>query len=119
MYGYILDKINCDKYQFIRTNYDRIKKIEGNNKINYIYDVFVAETSGISVSLLKFKVDVVLFNKPDKKFTKSQSLREVARFLADFMCPLDKEKKDSYVDLEEIKDVLSKARSLCLDKLLR
>jgi len=74
--------------------------------------IYAAEKSQ-RTRFLGFLVKILNFNKPDKKFTKSQSLREVARFLADFMYPLDKEKKDSYVDLEEIKDIgVNIARSL-------
>ena len=57
----VLQKINCHKYNFVKTNYDRVKSIEDDNKINYLYEVFLAETKGISVSLYKMKINVILY----------------------------------------------------------
>tara|TARA_B100000780_G_C21115333_1_gene451169 strand:+ start:1193 stop:2230 length:1038 start_codon:yes stop_codon:yes gene_type:complete len=57
----VLHKINCKNYHFINTNYGRIKCVNSSDKVNYIYEIFVAETKGISVSLYKMRINVILY----------------------------------------------------------
>jgi len=57
----VLKKINCSKYNFININYGRITCTDSQDKVNYIYEIFVAETKGISVSLYKMNINVILY----------------------------------------------------------
>tara|TARA_B110000483_G_C18091565_1_gene502185 strand:- start:90 stop:1133 length:1044 start_codon:yes stop_codon:yes gene_type:complete len=72
----VLKKINCPKYNFINTNYGRITCVDSLDKINYIYEIFVAETKGISVSLYKMKINVILY--------KGNSIKDRATTVTDF-----------------------------------
>ena len=63
----ILEKINCKEYTFVKTNYDRVKKIEKKDKINYIYEVFLGQLNGVNISLYKMKANVIIYITPEKK----------------------------------------------------
>lgn len=63
----ILKKINGGDLTFVKTNYDRVKKIQDKNKINYIYEVFLGQLNGVNIGLYKMKVNVIIYIKPKSK----------------------------------------------------
>ena len=63
----ILKMINDDKLIFVKTNYDRVKKIQNKNQINYIYEVFLGQLNGVNVGLYKMKVNVIIYIQPKSK----------------------------------------------------
>ena len=64
----IISKLNCAEFNFIKTSYDRVIKIQNKNQIQYIFDVFISEMN--HVMTFKFKINVVIdyIKDPAKKY---------------------------------------------------
>lgn len=72
--SHIISKLNCEEFNFIRTSYDRVIKKQNKNKIQYIFDIFIAEMN--HVMTFKFKVNVIIDykKKPSKKYLTATEL---------------------------------------------
>ena len=64
----IISKLNCAEFNFIKTSYDRVIKIQNKNQIQYKYDAFISEMN--HVMTFKFKINVVIdyIKDPAKKY---------------------------------------------------